>query len=376
MIIMRRRTTIVGMMVVLAMLACQKTSYVCAQSSDSTGYSSSSVDKNEENEEVGWISDLVPYDGAPRHHPITFSLNGVGYILTGLRDVFDMFSFNETTRSWKSLSETLSGERPASREYAYGVSVGNATTGDEKGFFGLGIGTGFGIEQYTRTALQDWWMYDPVLNTFNQRASMPVGRYHPAMVAVETAERGWSVYVGLGGNLNGNLKDWYEYIVDEDTWVRQSDLPGPARHHPYYFDARVGDKHYAYVGFGHAARSDGYILRDFYRYDSDEQSWTRMRDFPGEGRVAGTQFTIFDPTKGVDRPFILSGDGNDHSYMETGELWEYLPESDEWRQHSPHPGRSRWAPGSFVIGCDVYFTSGRDRYNGLMFNDLMMRRLC
>merc|ERR1712054_630601 len=92
--------------------------------------------------------------------------------------------------------------------------------------------------------------------------------------------------------------------------------------------------------------------------------------------VLGTQLTIFDPTKGVDRPFILSGDGNDHSYMETGELWEYLPESDEWRQHSPHPGRSRWAPGSFVIGCDVYFTSGRDRYNGLMFNDLMMRRLC
>lgn len=59
-----------------------------------------------------------------------------------------------------------------------------------------------------------------------------------------------------------------------------------------------------------------------------------------------------------------------------GELWEYLPEKDSWVQLPPHPGFSRWAPGSFVIGCDVFFTCGYDRATGILEKDLMKDRLC
>ena len=49
----------------------------------------------------------------------------------------------------------------------------------------------------------------------------------------------WLIYVGCGSGAGGNMKDWWEYNVNEDTWTQREDLPGPARHHPYYFDAKV-----------------------------------------------------------------------------------------------------------------------------------------
>ena len=67
---------------------------------------------------------------------------------------------------------------------------------------------------------------------------------------------------------------------------------------------------------------------------------------------------------------MLSGDGDNHSYMECGQFWEYNPEIDNWTQLESHPGYSRWAPGSFVINCDVYFTSGYDRQTTILHNDL------
>ena len=67
-------------------------------------------------------------------------------------------------------------------------------------------------------------------------------------------------------------------------------MPGSARHHPYYFDATDGE-HFAFVGFGHSIRDDGYIKKDIYRSDPIQLKWSRMRDFP-EARVAGTEFSV------------------------------------------------------------------------------------
>ena len=120
------------------------------------------------------------------------------------------------------------------------------------------------------------------------------------------------------------------------------------RHHPYYFDLDG----YAYVGFGHGVG----IFKDFYRYDPDTETWEEMNDFPGEARVAGTQFSH----DGFG--YVLSGDGDDHDYMETGEFWQYNPANDSWSQLPSHPGLSRWAPGSFVIDGKAYLVQGQERF--------------
>ena len=80
--------------------------------------------------------------------------------------------------------------------------------------------------------------------------------------------------------------------------------------------------------------------------------WITLNDFPSEGRVAGTQFSY------NGKGYVLSGDGDDHGPLDSGELWEYDPILDNWIQLTSHPGGARWAPGSFVIDCHVYLTSG------------------
>ena len=77
-----------------------------------------------------------------------------------------------------------------------------------------------------------------------------------------------------------------------------------------------------------------------------------METLPAEGRVAGSQFIH----NGMG--YALSGDGDDHNSMETGELWQYNPESDSWSAWPEHPGMSRWAPASFVLHDEAYLING------------------
>ena len=306
-----------------------------------------------------WTSyrDSLAYPAAARHHPITFSDGSTfGYVMAGITGTFDMWKINHETKKWTSISSTAKNIPPP-REYAYGVAI------DKIAYMGFGIAS-----NDERNGLRDWYSYDMDKNEFKKLADLPAqgaARWHPAIVAVEAkrfSSKEWFIVVSCGSSrTDGNLKDTWEYRVKTNTWTKRPDIPGPPRHHPFYFDAKTtSGKHFAYVGFGHAYREDGYVLRDLYRYDVISKKWNEMKLFPGEGRVAGTQFSFhYSSTK--SRGYLLSGDGDNHGPMETGELWEYDPNGDSWKELAPHPGNSLWAPGSFVINCDVYLTSGYDR---------------
>jgi hypothetical protein len=114
----------------------------------------------------------------------------------------------------------------------------------------------------------------------------------------------------------------------------------------------IGD--YVYTGLGHGAG----IYKTWYRYDPVDEEWMQVEDIPGEGRVAGTQFAY----GGLG--FVLSGDGDDHFSMEEGEFWSYDPIADSWAQLPSHPGKSRWAPASFVLDGIVYLYNGTSWFNG------------
>ena len=51
-------------------------------------------------------------------------------------------------------------------------------------------------------------------------------------------------------------------------------------------------------------------------------------------------------------------EGEDHAQLDTGEFWEYDPDTDTWTELNPHPGSGRWAPGSMVIGNTIYIMGG------------------
>ncbi|MEX2589111.1 MAG: kelch repeat-containing protein, partial [Chitinophagales bacterium] len=271
-----------------------------------------------------------------RHHPVTWAFEDTAYVLTGATNANpggtkDFFMYTASDDSWEVLSDFPG---PA-RSYAYG----HAHQG--KGYIGFGS---------FNSAFNDLWEYDPQSGIWTELSSCPcAARNHPAFIA----HKG-KIYVGLGNNSGGNLKDWWVYDITTDSWGQLPSLPGPARHHPYHF--AVGDS--VYAGFGHG---NG-IFKDWYRYFPGDSSWreTTVTDtFPGQGRVAGTEFGH------LDKGYVLSGDGDMHSRMDKGEFWEFDPETGEWTELTPHPRSGRWAPGSFVLGNMLYFLAGQDKQGNL-----------
>lgn len=265
-----------------------------------------------------------------RHHPVTFSSGGFGYLMGGDvngEEENDFMRYDPTSDSWEMLPDFPG----LGRSFSYGTSR------NTKAYVGFG-----GADE---VPFNDLWEYDTETESWTELATCPCEpRYHPAFIQVNN-----KIYVGLGNN-PFNLNDWWEYDIPTNTWTEKDDLPGPTRHHPYHF-AIDG---IAYVGLGHGDSVNGVmsIYTDWYMFDPATSEWTQLADFPGEARVAGTQFDH------NGKGYVLSGDGDDHNFMETGEFWQYDPIFDSWVELTPHPGSSRWAPGSFVIDNYVYMIGG------------------
>ena len=365
------------------------------------------------------------YNGDGRHHPITFANETHGFLFSGSTDAssttMDFYMYEESSDTWVDLSSTVGKSFPGGPiSFGYGVVLNSAQ--HSKAYLGFGVDS-------TGARLSGWYSFDMGTHTWDTLSTFPgPGRRHPAVVPVKkkspsVREEEWEIHVGLGdGYVNGfsNFDDWWSYDITSDSWTQLSDFPSSKRHHPFYFG--LGDK--SYVGLGHSDGTNPYIERDWYMYDSEERQWTRDTDFASysttvdvtsstfrysdqpvttEARVAGTEFSIelpldtnsdggseADSFSGLSGSlgFVLSGDGDDHRDMATGEFHAFYPPMSDnenvvrpggsgssgswWRELPPHPGRSRWAPGSFVMrgSARVYFTSGYSRQSGTLYSDL------
>jgi len=284
----------------------------------------------------GWdeIADMP----SGKHHPVTFSLDGYGYAVTGWDEQIgpsdDFYRYDPGQDSWSILPDFPG----VARSFAIGYTYEN------RGYFGFGAT----LNSY----LRDIWEYDAESETWEQLTTCPCsGRRHPAFLVHDS-----TIYVGLGDDQSGDLNDWWQYNMRNDQWLQLDDLPALARHHPFQF---VVDEQ-IYVGLGHGG---AIIYDDWYTYNYTDSVWETLNDFPGESRVAGTQFDH------GGFGYVLSGDGSNHSYMEEGEFWQYTPTEDSWKQMPSHPGISLWAPGSFVIEDTLYLIGGQNRQSGFVQGD-------
>lgn len=285
-----------------------------------------------------------------RDHPVGFGINNTGYAMVGMvetvngiRFLDDFYKYAPSEDKWES-----KGSFPGA---ARGFSIGIAHQG--KGYIGFGAKINRAANQIE--PLKDLWEYNPETDSWNELPPCPCdARRHPAMEAVNG-----KIYVGLGDGGDGNLKDWWVFDLETEEWSQIPDMPGPPRHHPYHFtvDGNI------YAGMGHGSKlaveaNPNGILDDWYEYDPKDSSWTEMDKFPGQPRVAGTQFA------NGDYGYILSGDGGNHSYMDSGQFWRYNPANDEWKELPAHPGISLWAPTNFVLNDEVMMIGGLNRRDG------------
>lgn len=349
---------------------------------------------------------MTGYPGEGRHHPITFANETHGFLLTGTTAISsltsDLFIYEEETDRWLDVTNNTENAFSGfgSRSFGYGIVLPVANS--PKAYLGFGLAN--------NEPMGDLWEFDMVTHVWKQLADFPgLPRLHPAMVPVlnDSNNGVWEIHVGLGEGNQGNYNDWWSYSIADNQWERLSDFPSTPRHHPFYF----GIAESAYAGLGH---SDGRTIeRDWFRFDASTRIWNPEADFASyqldsnrtfdnvaafarslqpvttEARVAGTQFSIELPLYGTTSSvsssvikgalgFVLSGDGDDHSTMEQGEFHAFYPGniannvSGWWMQLTPHPGASRWAPGSFVMRgtARAYFTSGLERSSNILYADL------
>jgi hypothetical protein len=151
----------------------------------------------------------------------------------------------------------------------------------------------------------DFWQYDPVSDTWIQKADFAGG----ARYATSGFSIGSYGYVGTGTDFTGGgftfRNDFWQYDPVSDTWIQKADFAGGARELAVGFS--INNKGYIGTGLG---------ASDFWEYDPTLNIWTRKADFGGGGRNMSAGFTV------GGKGYLGTGDGGGlHN-----DLWEYTGE--------------------------------------------------
>ena len=181
---------------------------------------------------------------------------------------------------------------------------------------------------------------------FEKKSSMP-GSGRASAVSFAVNGKG---YVALGRNAaNVQLNDCWEYDPATDSWRQKSAFPGIPR--VKATAAVLNGK--AYIGLGHNNSIGVYnaesLLRDFWEYNPENDSWRRLADFPSNFSVACVSF-VQNEVLYVGHGFSEAGFG--------GELWSYQPEKDKWIRLNDFKRKKRFGSVACSNGLQTFFGTG------------------
>jgi len=199
----------------------------------------------------------------------------------------------------------------------------------------------------------DFYSYDPLADTWRQRALIPAGREGklPGRGAAATTDGERYIYATKGNNTLG----FYRYDAVRDTWRQLSDVP-------------VGTSNKKVRGGTDVAWVEGderdyvYLLKgyknEFYRFDISRNAWETMPSAPASGT-----------NQKWDKGSWLVYDDDCTIYAHRAkfnELWQYDVETDSWvgrLNGMPIIGRSGKKKKSKDGGCavmpdDIYALKG------------------
>jgi N-acetylneuraminic acid mutarotase len=209
-----------------------------------------------------------------RRNAVAFVVNDKGYVGTGC-DAAESVVGNNLKDIWEYNPVGNSWTQKADYPGAFNIGVYFATAfaADSKGYICCGK---IGPSSYST----DLWEYKPINNSWTQRASFPNGsRYQLVSLVIDDI-----AYVGLGTDENAYTNDWWMYHPGTNMWTQKADMPGPDRASASTFT--IGPR--GFVAFG----SDGGFLQDLWEYNPWNDSWSIRAPFPGGDRRNAIAFTI------------------------------------------------------------------------------------
>ncbi len=166
------------------------------------------------------------------------------------------------------------------------------------------------------TFFTELWMYDPVLDAWTQKASLPgPGRQTGVAFAIDGIG-----YYGTGNDSNTKFNDWYAYDPVADAWTQKASLPGNGR------NGAVG---WVLDGQGYVATGDAPNYSNaVFRYDPQLDTWTTLPTFAGTARRYAAGFVL------DGFAYICNGQG---SMGHGNTCWRFDPADGSWEQRASYP---------------------------------------
>ncbi|MDR1169671.1 MAG: galactose oxidase [Prevotellaceae bacterium] len=296
---------------------------------------------DEEEELIGNWTYLGAFDGAARGDATGFVIGDTAYICLGYNNLAkglsDLWRYNPTDKTWKQRADFPGVARYA----AVSFSVGG------KAYVGLGYDG--------KTALKDFWEYDPKRNTWDSITSeFPgVARYYAVGEAV-----GSKGYVGTGYDGGSTLKDFYSFTPGNTpgsgTWTPISSYEGAKRMGASVFV--IGN--YLYLLGG--TTNDGNPT-DMQRYDPSRNGWEKILD------LRNTDLTSDDDKyDNIPRSYACTFVVNGKGYITLGQktaalssTYEYDPGTKIWTERTPFSRSTRSYAVSFALQNRGFLMTGR-----------------
>ena len=276
--------------------------------------------------------------GTGRASAVAFAVNGKGYVTLGRNAVYtdslkDCWQYDPTVDSWAKKA-TFPG---IARVKAMAAVV------NDKAYVGLGFNRYEGA--YSGGTLQDFWMYDPLTDSWSKKADYP----STATDACVSFVLNNCIYVGAGFNGSAYTSEFWKYNPGQDSWVRLADFPGWSR----MGAVLCADEEHVYFGTGYRFED----CNDWWEYFPATDSWTKRKDMPDKGRNDALGFSI-------DKRFFVST-GRHWGGPETGghlfsDVLEYDSSRNVWYNRGGIPGGARENALVFVIDGKGYIGFGEN----------------
>ncbi|HLO59249.1 MAG TPA: IPT/TIG domain-containing protein [Bacteroidales bacterium] len=255
----------------------------------------------------------------------TFTIGNTAYVISHphepLEDRQYLWKFNTQDYTWKKYSIPFDL-----------MHTGICTTNGVKGYV------------YTATETDNFWEFDPLSDTWTQKADFPAVRRDEASAFSVNRD----IYVGIGSDfyLSNDLAlhDFYKYDPGLNIWTRISDLD-PDSHWARTEASTFVIDNIAYLTCG--ARNTG--MYDAWKYIYSTDKWIRIADFPDARHYTGS-FVL------NNKGYITNG--SPVGDWESDECWEYDPVSNDWKSFYPIGHKRRYRGFAFSVNGKAFAGGG------------------
>jgi N-acetylneuraminic acid mutarotase len=217
----------------------------------------------------------VNFPGGLRYNNCSFSIGKYGFISlgsNGFTSYNDLWQYDESMNTWQQKSNFPGEARYGSVAYGYG----------NKGYVGLGEHDGpGGILDY----FNDFYEYDQPSNTWSQKADFPgQARFTAFSFYVNNL---FYVVAGRSEDQYYNwvyLKDMWAYNPLTNSWIQKASYPGQASWLTGFVINQM-----AYIGLGYDGTNN---YNDFWRYNPVNDTWQQLPNFPSNARRTSFCFSV------------------------------------------------------------------------------------